>query len=473
MSYYCTQCGTRVINDDALFCHKCGAALAHAFEVVKPLDGQSPPVGSSSAFEVVKPLDGQSPPAGSSSAFEAVKPSESVQVVSAAEERPIKIKNPYFDDEEQEENTEESEKNQKGEGHLKEGAGAGSENGSEKESANETVAAAETEQLKPVSKETKRRKNPLIAVFGVLISMILFAAVTAGQAWFVLKDSINNQAVRAAARAVADEVDFAEISVPEFVNGNDVSIPGVVARTALPDAIYNTIDDYYREVFGVESNHIRELLQSDVFRKFLGEIIDNGVDYIMGEEGGVIITSDKIAELIEENKDEIEDITSYSLVESDLDDIKRVLGESGINSLTWDLATENTADTFLIRSAFSLVDRQPLISLVVIIAAVVILIILLAVLNRRHISNTLLYFGIPCMFSGGLFIAGRIIGADLISRWATREFGVSPVAMNAVTDAFSGTENVILYSGIIVAGAGLIAVIVRIILHGLRKKLII
>ncbi|MCL1903313.1 MAG: zinc ribbon domain-containing protein [Oscillospiraceae bacterium] len=440
MSYYCTQCGTKVINDDALFCHKCGAALAHAFN------------------NVVKPMDEQSPPADSSIAKQPIISYSNEQFDENEEEFKEKLKeelNIESSDDNTNDNDEEFSEEFKDE--------------PEDESAI-AVAAVKTE--KPVPEKKKRRRNPLIAILGIILSIMLFIAVTAGQAWFVLNESIQKKAVKAAAKVITEEVDFSSISVPGFVNEKYVTIPGVDARIALPDAIYGTIDDYYREIFGVESDHIRELLQSDVFRSFLGAIIDDGAGYITGNDSGVIVTSARIVELIQDNKDEIEDITSYTLVESDFDDIKKVLTESGLDALTWDLATD-TPDTFLIRNAFSIVDNQPIISLVSLIAVIVILIALLAVINRRRISNTLLYFGIPFIVSGGVFIACRLIGADLISRRIISEFGVDAATMNSIMSAFSGTESIVLYSGIIVAGAGIIAVIIRIILHGLRKKLII
>ncbi|MCL2070697.1 MAG: zinc-ribbon domain-containing protein [Oscillospiraceae bacterium] len=395
MSHYCTQCGAKVANDDALFCHKCGAALAHAF-LDKP-DNTEEADSPAFAEPVAEGVD------------------DVEEVAECVSERELFETEPIEED---------------------------------------VIATKPQKRIRPAS--------VLSVAAQVLLSIVFFAVVTAGQSWFVLQKGINNHTVKTAARAVVDEVDFSEITVPGFVNDNDVSIPGVSARTALPEAIYNTIDDYYREVFGVEKDHIRELLESDMFRSFFGKIIDDGVDYIMGaDDANVIVSSDKIVELIEENKDEIEGITSYSLVESDFDDIKKVLKNSGIDNLTWDSATGSTHDAYLIRRAFSLLERHSLLSIIVISVAAVLLIAVFAVLNRRRISNTLLYFGIPCIFSGGAFVAGWLIGADLLFRWATRELGIGTQQINAVRDAFSGTGEVIMYSGFAVLGIGGAAITVK------------
>jgi predicted nucleic acid-binding Zn-ribbon protein len=409
MSYYCTQCGTKVINEDSLFCHKCGAALAHAF-----------------AEEDPTPITLDQP---EQSVIAADKPAKAEQTAIAQEP----------------EESEESE---------------------QLEELEETQPPESKTNPATTPVKTKRAAAAVAAVVSVLLAVVLFAAITAGQSWFILQNGINNQTVKTVARAVVDEVNLSEISIPGFINERDVSIPGVETRTALPEAIYSTIDDYYREIFGVEKDHIQELLESEIFRNFLGGIIDDGIDYFMGvDEGSIIITSDKIVELIESNQEEIEEITSYSLVQSDFEDIKEVLRNSGLDDITWVSVTSGVYDAFLIRSVFSLLDRYSVVTLVVIIAAAVVIIVLIGILNRRRISNTLLYFGIPCIISGAGFVSGRLIGVDLLFQWTMRQLGIGTIPATVVRDAFSEAGDVILYTGLAVLGGGVIAVAVKIIVR--------
>jgi len=304
-------------------------------------------------------------------------------------------------------------------------------------------------------------------IASVLISIILFATLISGQSWFILRNSVSNHSIKTMVRAAFDEMIFAEFPVPAFIDSDTVSIPGVESGNdiILHEVIFDTIDEYYTETFGVEKDHVKELLEHEVLREFLGDIIDNGIDYIMGGEDGEIVSSNRIRNLIEQNSGEIEKITSYSLVGTDYEDIERVLHESGIDNLTWGSAfgTSNEIDT--VRGVFALFDRYSAISLIVIIVTTVVLTVLLVIINRRRASNVLLYFGIPCAVSGGIVAVSGLVVYEIF-RIITNNFNF-PISLNNV---FSGVGNTMVFTGLVILGGGIASIIVRVMIGAMRKK---
>jgi len=409
LSHFCTQCGTKLIQD-ALFCSRCGAAIPEAFEEPESFSTQ-PPIPAEIAVEAADDLT------------------------------EISIE-PVCDN---------------------------TDNTNDSPLADLTAYSDSVIPESTASEPERSDKRVLVALASILVSIVLFAVITAGQTWFVLKNGINNHTVKTAAKAVFDEVDIAEFPVAGVVDGSAVSIPEFpespnVEEDVLYKAIFNTVDDYYKEIFGVDENHIKELLESEIFRGFISGIIDDYVDYIMGSDDIRVIASENIVSLIESNKDEIERITSYSLVESDFEDIRTVLQKSGLDNLTWDTAVGAGNDGLAVRNVFSILNRYPSIVLIAIITATVLLTALLIMLNRRRVSDTLLYFGITCVASGGVFLCGRVIGAYLLFDWIANKLGLGDTPAYAVQDAFSEAKNIIMISGISVIGTGLIIIAVRTII---------
>jgi hypothetical protein len=308
-------------------------------------------------------------------------------------------------------------------------------------------------------------KRVLIAIASVLSSIVLFASVTTGQSWFIMKNGVNNQTVKAMARAAFDDIPFTEVPLSDIpVAGVDLPGEGVY----LHEAIFDTIDEYYVDTFGVEEDHIKELLEHDVLRNFLGDIIDGGIDYIMGGEDTAIMTSDKVVSLIHDNADEIGEITGYQLVDTDFEDISNVLKQGGLDDLTWSSAGIVSGEVSAVRKILSIFESSPILVLSGIIAVIAVFTVLLFLLNRRRASNALVYFGVPCLISG-LAVTVSSFFVNVLFRHIAGELGLSSPAV--LQDAFSGAGGVILYCGLTVTGIGAVAVVVKIIIKSLNKKI--
>jgi hypothetical protein len=316
-------------------------------------------------------------------------------------------------------------------------------------------------------------KRVLIAIASVLISVVLFVAVTAGQSWVILRNGLNDQTVSAMARAILDEIELAEFPIFDFVNASDFELhAGVELRgdEVLSEAIFNVIDNYYIEEFGVEEEDIVELLERRELRIFLYEVVEGGVVYIMGGEDSQIVNPDSVLVLIESNEERIYSVTGYQLADTDFDDIKEVLSNAGLHELTWGSAIgESFNDGFNIRDAFALVERHANLALVLILIVFVGFTALLIVLNRRRVSDSLLYLGIPCMVSGLAVIVLSFI-TNILFGWIRDSLSMSEASMTAMRNTFaSGAGNLILFSGLIVLGTGVVCVGVRVLVKVLKK----
>jgi len=417
MGRYCTQCGEQ-LDPGANFCLECGA----------PFKGDTVNFGLPPKTEGFPEPEkfSTSPPEVSASVFEPVSTDFSQEIqIASAEDFPA------------------------------------AQDAFTVQSGSEFEAETESAPRLPLT----AGKRALIAVASVLLSIVLFAAITAGQSLVVLRNSINNQTVKAMANAVLNEIDLAAFPVYGFVEADKVSLPdniNIEEGVELHEVIYSSIDEYYTQTFDFGEDHIKDLLEHRRFRDFLGEVLEGGVDYVMGGDDGRIVESDKIVELIEANTDEIERITSYRLVDTDFEDIAQILRDSGIDNLTWGSVINDVGgDAALIRgarNAFSLFERFSLVMLIVLSVVAVGVTVLLIVLNRHRVRNALLYFGIPCMVSGGAAIAGSFL-LRLFFRYIADLLGLA--SAEVIRSAFSETSGIIMLCGLIVFAVGAVCVGLR------------
>jgi hypothetical protein len=322
-------------------------------------------------------------------------------------------------------------------------------------------------------------KRVLIAVASVLISLVLFMTVTAGQSWFILRNAVSNNNVSAMAKAVFDEINLAEFPIFNFVDVRDFELHdgvGLTGDEVLYEAIWNAIDEYYIEEFDVAKENIKELLdinreELQDFRYFLDGVIDGGVAFILGGSDTQIIAPLEVVQLLENNVGHIEYITGYTLVDTDLEDIQLILQNSRLDDLTWNSAFGNNIADNAFRSFMQFFNRNAMLTLVLTIIVFTGLVILLFVLNRKRASNALLYFGIPCIISGlGVMIVSFL--AVLPFRWIAEQLDFSVASSNAMQNTFSAIAgNVILYCGLAVFSAGVIAVAAKVLVNTMTKKI--
>ncbi|MDR0222505.1 MAG: zinc ribbon domain-containing protein [Oscillospiraceae bacterium] len=268
------------------------------------------------------------------------------------------------------------------------------------------------------------------AVFSVFLSVILFAALTCAQASVIIRLTFSENTVKNMVKGV----DFANISVEADIRGVDLD-----GGETLSEAIYKSIDEYYTETFDISEGDIEEMLESDLLKDFLAEIISKNGDYLLGGEGNAtIVSADDIVNFLDENRDEIRDMTGYTLVASDLTDIRKALEDGlGGGGLSWDDVTRDiSVGLGIIRSALSIYA-------LIIIAVLAALIITLIILINRRLTAALIYCGVTAAVSGGCVAASRFFAGYAYSGVA-EAVGVDK---SAVSSALAPAWNAVLLTG--------------------------
>ena len=425
MNVFCTQCGARVAASGTMFCAECGAALPTAFPESEGFSQSPKPPRYQT--EVDLPSNVVDLPSN-----EVDLPSKVVDLPYRVVDLPVR------------------------------------ESGHEKDRI--TVSSQRMARKPQRAAPPTGGRRLLFGAVSVVASLLLLVSVTAGQAWYILKSGADSQTLKTSARAAFDELAFSEFPVAELA-ASSVAIPGVEPGDEfdLHEVIYDVIDEYYIENYGVEQEHIKELLEHDIFNDFLGDILEGGVDYIMGGEDSAIMPSDKIINLIEDNKDEIGDITGYQLVDTDFEDIAESLKESGLDDLTWSTAINESGDGAApIRDGFLLFERYSVLLLVGIIALIIGLVVLLLSLNRGSTSRVFAYIGIPCVISGLSVLIASFSLASILA-FVAQANGI-PMTSQFTGALVSDIRTVMLYAGLTVLGVGVVAIFSKVMVGSLNKK---
>ena len=295
-------------------------------------------------------------------------------------------------------------------------------------------------------------------IISIILAILLVIPILTGQVGFILRNQINHQTVKTMARDVFAELDFSKILPSDLIGTQESFI--------LQDVIYSTIDEYYIQSFGVEQENIGELLEQEEFNNSFEDIIDGGVEYITSGEDSQIVSTDKLMGLIENNQDEIERITGYRLVDTDYEDIKKVLTDAGLDGLTWGTAIDSAGDGALKGLFFMYYGSLAIVNIVSVVV-IIVMVIIIYLLNRHRASNVLAYFGVPCIVAGvsvmtsSLFIKG--IFTVIIKMF---DLNSSGGLYNTLTDM----GNVVMYTGLTVTCIGAAAVVARIVVVSTGKR---
>jgi hypothetical protein len=327
----------------------------------------------------------------------------------------------------------------------------------------------ESQQESPFrEKKQSTAKKVLLTVASVFTSIALFTAVTAGASVFILQQTVNTRTVQTMASSLVDEFNIAEFTLPEIAG---ISIPGHESGAEAPlyELIYNTLHEHYIEEYGISESHVRELLEHEQFKAFVGGVVEKGVEYVVsgGNNEERIISSDGVVNLLRENAGQIEEISGFAFDEALFGQIRDSLRESGIDELTWGSAIGEFEAITEVRNTFDLVSRWSVPVLVISIAVAVALTVLIVLFNRRKLSRTLLYAGIPFAAAGIGFAVGGLI-TDLILTQVANQLG-APFGQ-ILQNTFSQTSSIVLNTGLAVLLAGSAAIIAKVAVNVAAKR---
>ena len=300
--------------------------------------------------------------------------------------------------------------------------------------------------------------SPGAAVLSVLVATLLLFTVTAGLAWVVVHDSISKQTVRTMTKIAVNEADIAAIPIADALSAKSmpkIKVPesmDYAPGKPLYEVLHSSIHEYYTLTFNIDKEKIKELLEHPPLRNSLSEIVDAGVDHLQGRSSAFSL-SDRIVSAIESNKADIESITSYKLVDSDLDDIRKSLYGSGVETF------QRKQPVVAVRNAVMLVDRHSWLP-AAIGGVMALLLFLLVLINRSRKAKTLVFAGVACLVAGCIVLAVRFIAVEQFFNWLLTDVKLAGSVMSAMQSAFAPSGMVMLITGAAAAAAGVVTILV-------------
>ncbi|MCL2633397.1 MAG: hypothetical protein FWD34_02660 [Oscillospiraceae bacterium] len=324
---------------------------------------------------------------------------------------------------------------------------------------NIVAEAPEVQGAKKVKPPQSIGKKILIALVSVLLSLILISGVTVLQVSVIMRMVVNNPST---IQAMVDGIDFTDMKLPLPIP--DVDLGG---GEILSEAIFMVIDDYYIETFDISKENIEDLLQSDLINEYIGELLYDNINYLLtGQGDGQIIDARELVKFIENNTDEIEDITGYRIKTEDLDDIQDVLRDT-LKELTWDDIIDDVPmpiDLSGVRRIFSPV------TLIVIISVVVVLMAVIVIIHRRK-STALIYCGISCILSGLSVVIAGAMSSSVYAIINSSLSGLIELDESFIGGILTGMNNTILATGAITVGGGVLIMVVAIVSRSIKNSI--
>jgi hypothetical protein len=335
----------------------------------------------------------------------------------------------------------------------------------------ETIVTSGVQADSPVTAVSNREmsggKKVAFAVLSVLVSLVLFAAVTVIQSAAVARETVKPQAVQAMARTIIDDINIADLPVGGMIDDFGIHVPDfgrclLTSNAILSEVIYNSLHEYYIDTYGIDESDVRRILDTSELNDFIAGIANQGIKFIMtGEhEDDVIVSTDDIVELVSGNAAIIDNAIEHFRFDAN-EEYRTILAEtlqrSEIDGITWGDVAVSAPQIREIREGFGLFNRFTSVGLIVAAVLAVLLIAALFAMNQRRMSNLLFFVGIPCFLSGAaVTVSGFFTGTALNMIAAETNIPTTPAVESAVEQAFAGVSGSIILAGVITLTSGLI-----------------
>lgn len=262
-------------------------------------------------------------------------------------------------------------------------------------------------------------------------------------------------------------------NLPEDTTVEDI-VENLPEGVEVPDDIGEALDDIANgsfedvaEKYGVTKEQVNELIEKMEVKEFLGEKLNDYVDgVISGAELTETITKEEIIDFIKEKEEVIEEVTGHKMTEENYETIDTYIEESKvIETVTQTVvAEENKQMIELVRFVLS-----PTLTLI---AGGVCLFFILVILllNVKHISDTLLYAGIPMLVTGLIFGVASLstsVAVDLITSMGGGELPVTAAQLGTLVNALFGGFRT---AAIVLVAAAIVMIALKIIVSIVKKK---
>ena len=183
-------------------------------------------------------------------------------------------------------------------------------------------------------------------------------------------------------------------ALAKYINFESITITDHGRQKTLGGIIYENLPSEMRGEYGISYNDFDRIINDDGFKTDASKLLGNYIEHLCGNPEKKVTAKDYV-NLFESHSDMIYEKSGYTVTDSDLDDIYDMFSGrfSYLTTDGFDRETGLPAGSFDLRAIFT-------IALVVMIVLCLIFAGIIALINRKCISHTLLYFGIPFVVSG-------------------------------------------------------------------------
>ena len=239
----------------------------------------------------------------------------------------------------------------------------------------------------PVIKKKKGR-----TVGSVLLSILLTLVLLVFGIYTSVALSVRHMVSLESITAILTDMKIADTRVDYFVGGDE--------GTTLAEFIHSELSGQYAE--NITVRNLKKLIDSEVIKSFVAELLYGYVEDVFGKEGSGIISNDRLEEFFEDYSDEINDVLDYNIKSSAYDNVVTYIDE--------EFGLEDEYNFVHIREGneevlgyIALAGSYPVLYIC---AGLCILYVLLLLIVNRGRAGSWVTAGISSLLIGGVHLAG-------------------------------------------------------------------
>lgn len=319
--------------------------------------------------------------------------------------------------------------------------------------------------IKPLEEEPLKSKKPVrepgtgTKVASVFLSILAFVLTVVFVISLFLKSSLSQKALETSIQ----KIDYANVELGELLTDSNLSIE-VREEDTTVDIIYEALTEQGQ--VDISRRDVEKLLEETEFKDYLSEKLSSYARYAVTGAEPDEITPREIVRLIEDNMEEIEEITDLKINSSDLYELEQYLEEDGLlESISLEKIDETLEENKVSQLRTFLSDPILLTAVLVSLGLFIGTAVLLAYLHRR-VRVLLGYIGIP-LLAGGLVSTGAFILISLLKKKLLAEIEEIYKIIKPVLNSILSRGIII---GAITAGLGLLMVAGLIIIKKVQKS---
>lgn len=309
--------------------------------------------------------------------------------------------------------------------------------------------------LSPKRAQKSPHRNPLFAVFSMLLTIFLTFSLLVSIPFFALTHSISEDSLRELLSSISltSLMDNAalmdELMRQAENNGVSPDDYDLTDASGLAQKLYSHLDANTLEDSNITPDTIQSVLEEDNVNAFLQEKMSACIDAVYHDDApDVTISKDEIVQLVKDNEETIEEKTGLTLTEDDYEKLERAMDNmaDGDELISLNaLSLENSLPLAFLRKLMS-PELRICVLLINLIAAVLLLLSNLFSI-RRGIRNA----GIAGCISGGihtlLALLMRHVAASAVSGNAAYTLVLN--IFNRFSSVFFAYAGIVLAAGIL------------------------